>query len=365
MQVLVVGGQLSHTDAHSSHDAFGRGLGRAIAERGHGLLVCSEHEKSLDRQVLEGFATLARGQGGGRVAGYYPKDTRLLTQLGREVRLDLRWERLKVELGLRDMRLEACDAPELVNGEGWTFGVLRCQLKALEAADVVVSLGGSTTGSAMMLLHVAHGLRKPVVPVPFLGGASRRMYDQLNLATRVPDRSEAVLRLQDPAAEPADCLDIAQSLCGFDLSTEGLVFLSYPWARADVADQVEATLLRLAMPLFRDSRNIEAGELITPEVEAAIDRCSLFLALWCKEYVASPHCYDEMARVMRRRDDPAATAPPRVVMLLLDGTRAVWPAVRGASPLEFGARCYPVHTGGSTDRRLVESHVRDLFRGPR
>jgi hypothetical protein len=89
------------------------------------------------------------------------------------------------ELSLRDVTRVPHHPPRNPNSpDALRYAWLLCQLEALDRSHAVIAVGGRPDGAANMLLLVAEGKRKPVLSVPFLGGAAeqafyRRRYELL------------------------------------------------------------------------------------------------------------------------------------------------------------------------------------------
>ena len=121
---------------------------------------------------------------------------------------------------------------------------------------------------------------------------------------------------------------------------------------------VEAALLRRNVAVFRDERDIRQGERIDERIGEEISRCTMFIGLWCHEYVASPYCHDEVR--MWCANHPGAEG---LYLLRFDDTRPVWSTVRASENDRdtFGRRFEMVHEEGLVTRKLVELALRQLL----
>ncbi|MBY3252157.1 toll/interleukin-1 receptor domain-containing protein [Rhizobium laguerreae] len=101
-------------------------------------------------------------------------------------------------------------------------------------------------------------------------------------------------------------------------------FISYPRERSAAADQVEALLRRRNAEVFRDDDSFEVGAEITGEIRRNIVRSYVFLALYCREFMLSPWCFDELEFAFERSGNGLL----RIALLCLDDSRVVPPQAR-------------------------------------
>lgn len=293
-------------------------LGESIGSKpGHQIVVCSAHPSSADASVIKGFAKTNQNQPG-NVIVHLPLDGRSGLGSGESIREQ--WDALIRDNNLAEPMFRESSEARVTSTNGFSNAFLLCQIRALkENTDVIVAVGGKREASAAQLLAIARD-NYPIVPFAFLGGASEQEYL----------RQQSMLRasFRDP-----ELVDALESPAGVKRTTELVekirhahghyrVFLSYPWKRSQEADYVEAFLRRdPKITLFRDEKDIDSGQPISDKIRANLKECDAFLALWCAEYVASPHCYDELHEAIEQKGC-------LVYILRLDDTRPVWPALR-------------------------------------
>jgi hypothetical protein len=105
--------------------------------------------------------------------------------------------------------------------EGRRFAWLFCQLHALEACHATVAIGGEPDGASNMLLLLAEGKRKPVVPFAFMGGAAGRAF--VRRRYELEDRlGKHFVELQD-ASRCESVAEIAELLATSPVSAPGEV----------------------------------------------------------------------------------------------------------------------------------------------
>jgi len=349
IRVFVIGG-LTHEpgeDPAKMREAC-RMLGERLgAEPGYQIVVCSAHESSADANVLYGFAKTSGNQPG-RVIIHRPLDVRSKLRKGES--MHDQWDRLVGATGLAAPTFRENSEARVSSQGAFANAFLLCQIRALkEDTDVIVAVGGRGDGSAVQLLAIARD-SYPIVPFSFLGGAGKQEYLRQGAALRGVLGDQ---RLADALESPSgiervrELIDRVRRLHGHHC-----VFLSYPWKRAQDADYVEVLLRRYPrITLFRDEEDIRSGEPISERIRNQLDACDVFLALWCAEYAASPHCYYEWQIAGNR---PGC----RVHILRLDETRPVWPALRKPRSHEWKNKWAVATTRESVAaclRELVES----------
>jgi hypothetical protein len=216
-------------------------------------------------------------------------------------------------------------------------------------------LGGDPDGAANMLLLLADGKRKSVLPLPFLGGAAQRAFerrryeleDNLGLSVRLLQDESSADKVVDLAAD----LDSGrtQRVCRGQPNRAPNFFISYSRARQAEADHVETLLRRRNLPVTRDESDFGAGHSIPTMIRDAIHQCDVFIAMWCKEYACSPWCFDELELALDRH----AAGRMRLWILCVDETRMVPTRARELNS-------FAVRTRQELEGRVVELLAREL-----
>jgi hypothetical protein len=103
-------------------------------------------------------------------------------------------------------------------------------------------------------------------------------------------------------------------------------FLSYCHANADVADQVEAYLLREGRQVFRDEKGLQLGDEVDTTLVAAINAADVFIALYSRDYATSSSCFDELEEAFKQFESRSL----RMWIIQLDDTPIVPRRVREA-----------------------------------
>jgi hypothetical protein len=321
-----------------------RRIGAELANRGHDILVCSPFEDSADVEVLSGVAK--SGAGPNTRVEFHFVDAPLVRE---------KIEGLVRNLGLMNVSRVPYPPPRDDSREGRQFAWLLCQLHALEACHATVAIGGDPDGASNMLLLLAEGKRKPVVPFAFMGGAAGRAF--VRRRYELEDRlGKRFVELQDPS-QCESVVEIAELLAASPVSAPGMhgsshlpmIFISYPRARPTEADYAEILLRRRGLPVYRDESDFGAGHSIPTEITEKIHSSEIFLAMWCKEYACSPWCYDEFELAPDRHE----AGKLNLWIFLLDDTRIV---PRRARDLN----AFPTKTREALEGKLLELLARVL-----
>lgn len=300
-------------------------LGESIGSKpGHQIVVCSAHPSSADANVIKGFARTSQNQPG-NVIVHLPLEGRSGLGSGESIREQ--WDVLIRDNNLAEPKFRESSEARVTSTNGFSNAFLLCQIRALkENTDVIVAVGGKREASAAQLLAIARD-NYPIVPFAFLGGASEQEYL----------RQQSMLRSSFRDLGLVDALESPTGVCRATELVEKIrhahghyrVFLSYPWKRSQEADYIEAFLRRdPKITLFRDEKDIDSGQPISDRILTNLKDCDAFLALWCAEYAASPHCYDELHKAIEQKGC-------LVYILRLDDTRPVWPTLRGQGSLDW------------------------------
>jgi len=173
-----------------------------------------------------------------------------------------------------------------------------------------------------MLLLLAEGKRKAVLPLPFMGGAAKQAFDRCRyeLEDRLGSRFS---ELQDEsvaknAGEFAVILADAKTTSTVHGSSPSF-FISYARERQADADHVEILLRRRKLRVFRDESDFGAGHIIPNAIREAIFGADVFIAIWSAEYACSPWCFDELELALDRHAEGVLD----LWLLRIDKTRLV------------------------------------------
>jgi hypothetical protein len=305
-------------------------LGAAVASPENTILVCSPFPDSADVAVLKGVSSV-------------PVERQPVIEFHF---VDIPPVREAVEQLIRT--LDLCKAmpfphppPTGDSQDALRFAWLVCQLSALDQASVTFALGGAVDGSANMLLLVAEGRRKALLPFPFLGGAAARAYERHRYELEDRLGREAGASLHDPRST-AEALKLSDALVRGSPARERegskteppRFFISYSRARQQEADHVETVLRRRNLRVFRDEHDFGAGHSLPAVIREAIHAADVFIALWCVEYACSPWCFDEIELALDRVDG----GKMKLWMIALDETRLVPPRLRNRNILRAKSR---------------------------
>jgi hypothetical protein len=232
-------------------------------------------------------------------------------------------EAVVMELGLSRVSKIPHPPPQEDDPQSRRYAWLLCQLSALESSHATVAVGGDPNGAANMLLLLADGKRKAVLPWAFLGGAARLAFDRRRY--ELEDRlGPGVLELQseDGVSKASKLLSTLTQPAGNTTRPrqEALsFFISYARDRQGEADYVEALLRRRNLRVFRDESDFGAGHAIPVAIKEAIFEANVFIALWSSEYACSPWCFDELELALDRHGDGRL----ELWILRVDATRIV------------------------------------------
>lgn len=317
MKVFVIGGLVSRAPESAAAEAAVlertcRTLGIGLAAAGHEIVLCSPFEDAADIHVLRGAAASLEGRRA-QVAFHYV-DTAVVTQ---------RLEAVVNELGLTCVSRIPYPPPQEDNQQSRRYAWLLCQLNALESSHVTVALGGDPNGAANMLLLLADGKRKAVLPLAFMGGAAKLAFDRRRY--ELEDRlgtSAVTLQREDGASHVSELVaTMAQAAGSTNRSRRESLsfFISYARDRQGEADYVETLLRRRNLRVFRDESDFGAGHAIPALIREAIFGANVFIALWSSEYACSPWCFDEIELALDRHSDGGL----EIWILRVDATRIV------------------------------------------
>lgn len=318
MKIFVVGGLVSRELGGASEEAkvLERAcwqLGVSVAAAGHEIVLCSPFEDAADIHVLRGAASTAEGRDA-QFAFHYV-DTPVVSK-----RLDA----VLAELRLARVSRIPHPPPQEDNQQSRRYAWLLCQLNAQESSHATIAVGGDPNGAANMLLLLADGKRKAVLPFAFMGGAAKLAFDRRRY--ELEDRlgpSSFRLQREDGVSGVSELLERLAQATGNSTRHRRQeapnFFISYARDRQGEADYVEMLLRRRNLLVFRDESDFGAGHAIPTAIREAIYEADVFIALWSSEYACSPWCFDEMELALDRH----AGACLDLWILRVDATRIV------------------------------------------
>jgi len=160
VKVLIVGSKrhFAETDTarRAAFDQACRQMGKALAEKGHTLIVGSSDDTDADRYFVEGANEVP---GKHKVIVYLPEsDTR-------------------PTFASEDQKFKNMEFAYRRGGGQWSVAHVR----ALKETDVLIAVGGSLEGSMAVLAaaSVAEELQKPVLALPSLEGAGKKVWEDV------------------------------------------------------------------------------------------------------------------------------------------------------------------------------------------
>lgn len=298
MKIYVIGGLVSRRKEANGEEAkvlarTCHQIGIALAKAGHEILLCSPFEDSADIHVLRGAASIGESVQN-RISYFFVDSPPVRTQL----------EAAVSELGLKRVSRIPHPPPQADSKQSLRYAWLLCQLSAMESSHVTIALGGDPDGAANMLLLLADGKQKAVLPLPFLGGAAKQAFDRRRY--ELTDRlGPSVEELHDEAsaARVSDLLTalVKQTKSSSEpYSQSPSFFISYARDRQGEADYVETLLRRRNLRVFRDESDFGAGHSVPTLIRESIFEATVFIVLWSSAYACSPWCYDEMELALDR-----------------------------------------------------------------
>lgn len=275
------------------------------------MLLCSPFDDAADIHVLRGAVTTPGG-----------RDIRIEFHFVDSPDVHQRLNQVIFELKLSNVSKVPHPPPQTNDAQALSYAWLFCQLSALESSHATIAVGGNPDGASNMLLLLAEGKRKAVLPLPFMGGAAKQAFDRC--------RYELEDRLGSHFSELQD-ESVAKNAGKFavilaDAKNTSIVhgaspsfFISYARERQADADHVEILLRRRKLRVFRDESDFGAGHIIPNAIQEAIFGANVFIALWSAEYACSPWCFDELELAL----DQHARGTLDLWLLRIDKTRVV------------------------------------------
>jgi hypothetical protein len=313
-------------------------LGKAIAQAGHDLLVCSPFEGSADAAAAQGALSLLPSSGqGSDIEFHHPNAAAVIREM----------QAFRCRFAAAE-RLKSFQHPTPKDERGndlLEYAWLLSQTYAMDRSHGVIALGGKVGRSASLLLGLVDVRKKPLLPLTFLGGAASQAFDRRRyLLEDLLGSKVAALHDSSYSAEIVDLLVAASSegATSSRVPTPLKFFISYPRARPCEADFLETALRRRQYDVFRDENDFAPGTPITGAIEAAIYSANVFIAIWSNEYACSDWCFDELSLALQRQE----AGKLKVWILCVDNTRIIPPGARNLIN-------YPARSREELERHLM------------
>jgi phosphoribosylcarboxyaminoimidazole (NCAIR) mutase len=187
--------------------------------------------------------------------------------------------------------------------------------RAADEADVIVAIGGST--NTRLVGHLAADRGKPVIAIPSFGGAGEELFHSVRYVLAGMDVEAKTVLSAWNSGSARSIIRLAERILATTRSpSPHTYFLSYSWSDCAAADHTEALLRRQHRPVLRDEADLRAGGRLSKGVEALIEECDTFLAIWSPRYAQSSWCPQELEYSINLHH--AGKKPNRIVLLVLE-----------------------------------------------
>jgi hypothetical protein len=288
MKVLLIGGSTQKRGTPQFDDELSvirstcHALGKELASRGHGLVLCSPFRDSADF-----YAAIGAADGQDPTLEFHYPDIAIVKDELKQLLTDIP--------NARVVRMPCVPLGDKAMQYSWLFS----QLNALDASAGVIAIGGKPTGAAQFLFRLAAAKNKSILPLTFLGGSAADYFDNKQWDLRdVLGRDLDLVSNKSQIQRIPDLLE--QLLAGVTSRDEHRFFISYARARPKEADYIETLLRRRNAVVYRDEEDFEPAAETQEEIIKNIKRSNVFVAIWCKEYACSPWCFDELELAIER-----------------------------------------------------------------
>lgn len=283
-------------------------MGAAAARRGHTVLIADDHQASADKHVVQGIV---------RYATENPNEKAHIEINRPEGVYELVYDDLP-----KNVFVTRTFHTELDRSKHGT-GTLIPNLAALDASDVLITIGGKLT--ARLMGNLAADREKSVLAIPAFGGSSAELYGRLRFLYKsaLKEHLEDLAVLQSLwAPDSGDrILDLAEALASNDVEAPPhSYFVSYTWDESHFADHVEVLLQRNKRAVNRDESIFRAGADLSDVVKSLIQESDTFVGLWSEQFNKSTWCPHELEYALDR--NAKGLKPSRVIIVTLDDTEA-------------------------------------------
>lgn len=172
MKIFIIGSKRKEQDEQEKErfNKAGIELGKAIARAGHTAILCSQSENTIDPYIIQG---ILNEEGTHSVIFLIPETE----AKERSEYLDDLYKKSNGQLKL-----------ERIQQKGWRI----VHLLAAKEADVIIAIGGSVykedssnrkkiseESGTLAMIYTAEILEKPIILLPFLGGAAKEAWDYI------------------------------------------------------------------------------------------------------------------------------------------------------------------------------------------
>jgi len=307
MRMMFIGSISNHSPGINQailpehHDLFeaARQLGYSAAARNHRVLVGSSSPRSVDYYIVEGLKQYCKDHSDrhAHVEAHYPED-----------------EFFKHEDFPENLHvLELPHYADRSSAYKWVI----THARAVEAADVVIALGGGV--STRIFGYLAADSGRPIVAIPTFGGSSKDLFDRLFFKYKTEDKDSSYMpSLQKPWNEKSAALvlEFAEHLVSKVISTWHTYFISYSWETCEIADHLEILLRRENRPVLRDESSLKVADRLSDSIHNLICACDTFICVNHVSYTKSSWCPSELEFALDQQH--AGKKPRRVIALKVD-----------------------------------------------
>lgn len=308
MKILFIGSIPGHVpganqpllDEHRGLMDAAEELGYQAASRGHRILIGSVSERTIDRRVLDGAIKFCSQE---------PSSTVHIEVHRPDSEAMFSFETPK-NLHIVPFFHHSDDS----SPHKWIVAHMR----AADEADAIISIAGGV--STRLIGHLAADRGKTILPVACFGGASMEIFNAVRyrLSELFSDNRQIETVLRSWAPQSAQTIIEAAEAASESTQRPHRYFLSYSWVDCSQADHVELVLRRSHRVVVRDEMSLAIGEKISSRVEALIEECDTFLAIWSDASSKSDWCPYELSFAQKLK--AKGSNPRRIVFLRIDET---------------------------------------------
>jgi hypothetical protein len=276
-------------------------LGARLADAKVELVICSPFAGSADVSTLMGYI----GAAGPVVHCHEPNHTGV--HRARET--------LHHRLGEHNTRIQLYQWPEPIIDdrmsseearEAWGEAWRSAQLGAMGECDVVVAIGGRTSGSAITTLREADRRGLPILPFTLLGGAAKYVWDTRPEGVLSTDGARLLGRPEgiDRVAELLNEL-VARRAC--PSRPVKAAFVSRATADQGYGEVVCKVLAENGIEVVLGERTKRSDRDVQAGIADAICNSDLFVAIWSGNFATSKWCIEELDLAITLRNNGVLT----------------------------------------------------------
>ena len=306
MRYFVIGGLTGNDTDIERFETACKSIGEALRELGHSLIICSPYPDSADYWVFKGF-TQCDPKDNCEVEIHFVENSEVYTKLGEM--------ELSSEFSIKDKFPDIKFSND--KGEALKFAWFFCQLQAIKNCQAVIAIGGKPNGAADMLLLHAVDMHKQIIPFPFMGGAARETFQEIEY--KLISKLGQDYSILNDENKVRDAIKLSEKMFISTAISDPKFFISYPRKRTYEADIIEIQLLRQKQHVKRDKNDFKSGSNIHEEILRTIKNSNVFIAVHCEEYACSPWCFDELELAL----DLQESNKMKIWIICLDNTRRI------------------------------------------